>query len=93
MEDFGIVPVEAQAAGTPVIAYGVGGARETVVDGETGLFFSEQTVDSLCAAIEEFEGRTWSPERCRAQAACFTLDVFNRQMKAVLDGRFSEEDQ
>jgi glycosyltransferase involved in cell wall biosynthesis len=87
MEDFGIVPVEAQAAGTPVIAYGVGGARETVVAGETGLFFAEQTVDSLCAAIEEFEGRTWSPERCRAQAARFAPDAFNRGMKAVLDAR------
>ena len=93
MEDFGIVPVEAQATGTPVIAYGVGGARETVVDGETGLFFPEQTAESLCAAIEEFEGRTWIPERCRAQAARFSLGIFNRQMKAVLDGRSPEEDQ
>ena len=85
MEDFGIVPVEAQAAGTPVIAYGVGGARETVVDGETGMFFPEQTVDSLCAAIEEFESRTWSAERCRAQAARFTSEIFNRRMAAILE--------
>lgn len=84
MEDFGIVPVEAQAAGTPVIAYGVGGARETVVHGETGLFFEEQTVESLCAAIEEFEGRTWSPERCRAQAARFDGRAFNDRMSAIL---------
>ena len=87
MEDFGIVPVEAQAAGTPVIAYGVGGARETVVSGETGLFFAEQTVDSLCTAIEEFESRAWTPERCRAQAACFAPSVFSRSMKSVLDGQ------
>ncbi len=87
MEDFGIVPVEAQAAGTPVIAYGVGGARETVVSGETGFFFAEQTVDSLCAAIEEFENRTWAPELCRAQAARFAPSVFSRSMKAVLDGQ------
>ena len=87
MEDFGIVPVEAQAAGTPVIAYGVGGARETVVSGDTGLFFSEQTVDSLCAAIEEFESRTWAPERCRAQAARFAPAVFNRSMDTVLYGQ------
>ena len=84
VEDFGIVPVEAQAAGTPVIAYGVGGARETVVAGETGLFFPEQTVESLCAAIEEFEGRTWSPARCRAQAARFTSSIFNHRMEDVL---------
>ena len=86
MEDFGIVPVEAQAAGTPVIAYGVGGARETVVSGETGLFFAEQTVDSLCAAIEEFESHTWAPERCRAQAARFAPSVFSRSMNTVLYG-------
>ena len=87
MEDFGIVPVEAQAAGTPVIAYGVGGARETVVSGETGLFFAEQTVDSLCAAIEEFESRAWTPERCRAQAARFAPSVFSRSMNTVLYGQ------
>ena len=85
MEDFGIVPVEAQAAGTPVIAYGEGGARETVVHGETGLFFPEQTVESLCAAIEEFEGRTWSPERCRAQAIRFAPAIFSHRMMAALN--------
>lgn len=86
VEDFGIVPVEAQAAGTPVIAQGLGGACETVKAGETGLFFSEPTVDSLCAAIEEFEGRTWDPAACRANAARFAPEAFRRGMKAVLAG-------
>jgi glycosyltransferase involved in cell wall biosynthesis len=54
-EDFGIVLVEAQAAGAPVIAYGVGGARETVLEGETGLFFQDQSVEALIAAVHEFE--------------------------------------
>jgi glycosyltransferase involved in cell wall biosynthesis len=54
-EDFGIAIVEAQAAGCPVIAYGRGGARETVLDGRTGLLFPEQTVESLMGAIREFE--------------------------------------
>jgi UDP-N-acetylmuramyl pentapeptide phosphotransferase/UDP-N-acetylglucosamine-1-phosphate transferase/glycosyltransferase involved in cell wall biosynthesis len=54
-EDFGIVPVEAQACGTPVIAYGRGGVTESVISGKTGLFFHEQTVDSLVAAVEQFE--------------------------------------
>ena len=85
VEDFGIVPVEAQAAGTPVIAYGVGGARETVVAGETGLFFAEQTVESLCSAIEEFEGRTWSPARCREQAIRFAPSLFSHRMMAALN--------
>lgn len=84
IEDFGIVPVEAQAAGTPVIAYGSGGALETVKDGRTGLFFSKQSVDALCEAIEEFESRTWSAAECRANAALFDKSVFERKMRALL---------
>ncbi|MDY0041856.1 MAG: glycosyltransferase [Desulforhabdus sp.] len=57
IEDFGIVPVEAQACGTPVIAYKKGGALETVLADKTGLFFPEQTAESLCGAIEEFESK------------------------------------
>ena len=86
VEDFGIVPIEAQAAGTPVIAIGKGGALETVVDGETGLFFKEQTVESLCAAIEEFEGGTLldSAEACRANAARFTKERFVDEMTKII---------
>ena len=84
LEDFGIVPVEAQAAGTPVIAYGRGGARETVKDGETGLFFPKQTVESLSAAIESFEARSWSSDACRANAANFTLQAFKDGMRRVV---------
>ncbi|MBR1921195.1 MAG: glycosyltransferase, partial [Kiritimatiellae bacterium] len=83
LEDFGIVPVEAQAAGCPVIAYGAGGARETVVDGRTGLFFGEQTPEALCAAIEEFESRSWTREACRANAARFSREAFVAGMRAV----------
>lgn len=86
IEDFGIVPVEAQAAGTPVIAFGQGGALETVRNGVTGLFFSEPTVEALCRAIEEFESRTWDPAACRANARQFGRDRFEREMKAVLEG-------
>ncbi|MBR4615424.1 MAG: glycosyltransferase [Kiritimatiellae bacterium] len=86
MEDFGIVPVEAQAAGTPVIAFGKGGALETVVSGETGLFFREQTVDSLCEAIEEFEGRSWSCEKCREPAKRFGVERFKAGIESVVKG-------
>ena len=84
IEDFGIVPVEAQAAGTPVIAFGRGGALETVVEGETGLFFREQTVDSLCGAIEEFEGRSWSPDSCRSNAMRFSSDSFKDGLRRAI---------
>lgn len=84
LEDFGIVPVEAQAAGTPVIAFGAGGALETVKEGESGLFFKEQTVDSLCEAIEEFEGKTWDKAKCCANAEKFRKEMFLKKMREVI---------
>ena len=84
VEDFGIVPVEAQAAGVPVIAFRGGGALETVRDGETGVFFDRQDVESLCGAMEECEGRSWNPDACRANARRFSKQVFLNRMKGVL---------
>ena len=84
LEDFGIVPVEAQAAGTPVIAFGQGGALETVKDGETGLFFNEQTEDCLCRAIEEFESRSWDCDKCRANVDCYGIEAFKDGMRKVI---------
>ena len=84
LEDFGIVPVEAQAAGCPVIAYGSGGALETVVGGRTGMFFKEQTVESLCAAIEEFESREFASDACRENARRFARPAFIDKMKGIL---------
>ena len=78
-----MVPVEAQASGTPVIAFGKGGVRETVLPEKTGLFFPEQTVDALCAAIEAFEARTWDKSVCQAQAERFSRDRFESGMRAV----------
>ena len=90
LEDFGIVPVEAQAAGTPVIAFGKGGALETVKEGETGLFFSEQTLESLCNAIEEFEGRNWDSANCRANSIRFSPHEFECKLSNILhNGRNS----
>ena len=90
-EDFGILPVEAQACGTPVIAFGAGGALETVlglgcagVERPTGIFFGEQTVESLMIAVAEFEKNeaAFLPENCRQNALRFTAAEFRRQFAA-----------
>jgi glycosyltransferase involved in cell wall biosynthesis len=91
-EDFGIVPVEAMASGRPVIAYRGGGATETVVDGLTGLFFDEQTVPALSAAVARFEAAEFSPERIRAHALKFSEDRFTREMRAKIDSYFAERE-
>jgi len=84
-EDFGIVPVEAQAAGAPVIAYGVGGAVESVLDGRTGVLFYEQSVAGLMAAIERFEGLDLDGDGARENAKRFGQDRFRTGMAAVID--------
>lgn len=75
-EDFGMVPLEVNAAGRPVIAYRGGGAVETVVDGLTGVFFNKPTSASLETAIEDFESRSWSQKTLRAHAEKFDTSVF-----------------
>lgn len=79
-EDFGIVPVEAMASGRPVIAFRRGGATETVVDGLTGLFFDEQTVDALVAAEERARAINWHPPQIANHARNFSASVFETQM-------------
>jgi len=84
-EDFGIVPVEAQAHGRPVIAYGLGGSRETVIDSVTGLYFQEQTVASIVDAILRFESveETFIPERIQRHAKNFDTEVFKVAMRKL----------
>jgi glycosyltransferase involved in cell wall biosynthesis len=85
-EDFGIVPVEAQAAGVPVIAYRVGGASESVLDGRTGVLFDEQSEAGLAEAIERFEGLTLNEGEVRANAARFGRVRFREEMAAAIEG-------
>lgn len=84
-EDFGMVPVEAQAAGVPVIAYGVGGACETVMDGSTGVLFDQQSVAALAAAIERFETLQFDDELVRANARRYGRECFRAEMAEVID--------
>ncbi len=84
-EDFGIVPVEAQAAGVPVIAYGVGGAGETVSDGCTGVLFAEQSAAGLAGAIARFDGLALDPGAARENARRFGRERFRAEMAAVID--------
>jgi glycosyltransferase involved in cell wall biosynthesis len=88
-EDFGIIPVEAQACGTPVIAFGKGGALETVVESDdstiaTGIFFREQTAEALIEAVGRFESRAtaFSPRACRANAERFSIEQFRSNFAA-----------
>ncbi len=92
-EDFGIVPLEAMAAGKPVIAYGKGGALETVIDKKTGLLFKEQTVGCLIEAVKHFEKLAISPSVCRAQARRFDQSVFRRRIKQFIERAISKYHQ
>jgi glycosyltransferase involved in cell wall biosynthesis len=86
-EDFGILPVEAQAAGTPVIAYGRGGALETVLDNQTGLFFSQQTPSDLADAIEKFEqiSSAFDPWLIRQNAERFGVERFRQEFRDFVE--------
>jgi glycosyltransferase involved in cell wall biosynthesis len=81
LEDFGIAPVEAQAAGSPVIAFAGGGALDTVIPGETGEFFTEQTVESLKAVLTGFDPAAYDPATCRVNAERFSAERFERELR------------
>ena len=83
-EEFGIAAVEAQAAGRPVVALGEGGVRETVIDGQTGVFFDRPEPAALVAAVDAFDPLAADPAACRAQAARFDVGRFREGLRALV---------
>lgn len=92
-EDFGMIPIEAQSCGTPVIAYGHGGSLETVNGGKTGLFFNEQTSEAIVEAVNRFEAmgsQPFAPADCRQWAEGFSEERFKREIKEFVEEKYDE---
>jgi glycosyltransferase involved in cell wall biosynthesis len=89
-EDYGIAPIEAQACGTPVLAYGKGGACETVVDGVTGYHFAEPTPDAIRTAVERFESTSdrFHPGSIRTHALQFSESRFKHEFGRFVESRY-----
>ena len=92
LEDFGMAPLEAQSCGTPVLAYGQGGALESVVEGKTGLFFKEQTAEAIMKSVQIFEksGALFDPEVIRQHAAQFDTGIFEKNFAAYVKQAFDK---
>lgn len=85
-EDAGMTPLECMGCGTPVYAYGKGGALESIVEGKTGLFFMEQTAKAVADTLEKGEQQPWDEQVIIAHAQQFSEDVFLKKVKNVIDG-------
>jgi glycosyltransferase involved in cell wall biosynthesis len=87
-EDAGIMPLEAQSCGTPVIAYRAGGSLETIVEGETGEFFDKQTVESLEIVLKNFDSSKYNPQKIRSNALKFDKKIFQKKIKNFIEEKF-----
>lgn len=93
LEDLGLLPLEVMASGRPVIAYGKGGALETVVEGKTGTFFYEQNWETLFDTLLNFKPEQYRPQEIRKWAEQFDLPVFKRRMKEYVENAYAESMQ
>jgi len=95
IEDFGITCLEVQACGTPVIAYDFGGYKETVVPGETGVFFRQQSSDSVIDGVNEFVANksNFNSDVIRENSLSFGEDRFRSQIRELVVGRMKERDE
>jgi len=89
-EDFGLTPIEAQASGTPVVAYTEGGASETIISGRTGFFFDRQEPEVLVEVIKEFEKKHLGPIRCRENAERFDFKNFKKDISSFIENVYKE---
>jgi glycosyltransferase involved in cell wall biosynthesis len=89
-EDFGITPLEAQACGRPVIAYGAGGALATIIDGITGIFFHKQTVKSLMTALASFNEHMFNPLVIHNHALEFDISRFQHRILQFIETKMNE---
>ncbi len=89
-EDFGLVPLEAQACGKPVLAFKGGGALETVIEGKTGTFFYPQTTEALIKALKKFKAESFSPEVCRANAELFSKENFKKKFSQAVENQYQK---
>lgn len=93
LEDFGITPVQAQAAGRPVIAFRGGGSLDTVLPGKTGEFFQTQTVEALMAVLQDFDATRYNPADCRRHAEQFDSSLFRQQLSATIEQAWNRSKQ
>ncbi|MEK7375731.1 MAG: glycosyltransferase, partial [Candidatus Margulisiibacteriota bacterium] len=90
LEDFRITPLEAQSAGRPVITLGKGGALETVINGKTGVYFKEQTAESVILAVKKFQTMCFDKFVCRDNAKRFSREIFKEKMAAHISAKIKE---
>ena len=92
-EDFGMIPIEAESCGTPVIAYSHGGSLETVCEGKTGLFFYEQNTEAIIDAVNRFEAlgdKPYDYKECRKWAEGFSEERFKQEIKEFVETKYKE---